>query len=247
MLTQMSWVPGDSSLVGLAQLSGERRPERLREAVAAVFRVYLSLATAGACVVLAVNGAFVRAWVGGHLFAGPAVNGLLAGLIVVSTITHGTATVTSVLGRRLHVGVATLISGAIQVGAAVVLARRFGVIGIPIAALTAQLLVLIPSLVPAFAERASLGAAPFAREVLRPWLVRSIPFVAICVLAGPMLMPIPKRVSIPLGGCIAVAYIWIVRRLVIGYPPVAAIIRSRLAMVRLDGLLPLAGVEQPPS
>ena len=70
MMTQMSWVPGDSSLVGLAQLSGEQQPDRLRDAVAAVFRVYLALATGGACVLLAVNGAFVRGWVGPHLFAG---------------------------------------------------------------------------------------------------------------------------------------------------------------------------------
>src|SRR5204863_1421033 len=128
--------------------------------------------------------------VGGHLFGGAAVNGLLAALIVVSTITHGTATITSVLGRRLHVGIATLISGAIQVAAAVVLARRFGVIGVPIAALAAQLCVLIPSLMPAFAERTSLGAARFARDVIRPWLLPSLPAIAICLLAGPMLMPI---------------------------------------------------------
>jgi O-antigen/teichoic acid export membrane protein len=247
MLTQMSWVPGDSSLVGLAQLSGEGRPERLRDAVAAVFRVYLALATAGACVVLAVNGAFVSGWVGGHLFGGATVNGLLAALIVVSTITHGTATITSVLGRRMHVGIATLISGAIQVGAAVMLARRFGVIGVPIAALAAQLCVLIPSLMPALADRTGLSMGRFARDVIRPWLVRSAPAIVVCAIAGPLLMPIPKSVSIPLGGCVALGYIWLVRRLVLGYPPVAAIIRSRLASVRLDGLVPLAGVEQPPS
>lgn len=247
MLTQMSWVPGDSSLVGLAQLSGERRPERMRDAVAAVFRVYLSLATAGACVVLAVNGAFVRGWVGGHLFGGMAMNAILATLVVVSTITHGTATIASVLGRRMHVGIATLISGAVQVAVAVMLARRFGVIGVPIAALGAQLCVLIPSLMPALAERTGLTVRGFARDVLRPWLVRSTPMIAACAMAGPLLMPIPKTISIPLGGCIALFYVWIVRRLVLGYPPVAAMIRSRLASFRLEGLIPLAGVEQPPS
>lgn len=247
MLTQMSWVPGDNSLVGLAQLSGEGRPDRLRDAVAAVFRVYLALATAGACVVLAVNGAFVRGWVGGHLFGGPAVNGILAALIVVSTITHGTATITSVLGRRMHVGVATLISGIIQVCVAVLLARRVGLIGVPAAALAAQVCVLIPSLMPALAERTGLTMSRLAREVIRPWIVRSAPAIAVCALAGPVLMPVPKAVSIPLGGCIALAYIWIARRLVVGYPPVAAILRSRLASVRLAGLVPLAGVEQPRS
>lgn len=247
MLTQMSWVPGDSSLVGLAQLSGERRPERLRDAVAAVFRVYLSLATAGACVVLAVNGAFVRGWVGGHLFGGTAMNAIVATLIVVSTLTHGTATIASVLGRRMHVGIATLISGAIQVCAAVMLARRFGVIGVPMAALGVQLCVLIPSLMPALADRTGLRPGLFARNVLVPWLLRSLPMLALCGVSGPLLMPIPKTVSIPLGGCIALVYVWTVRRLVLGYPPVAAMMRLRLASVRLEGLIPLAGVEQRPS
>jgi O-antigen/teichoic acid export membrane protein len=247
MLTQMSWVPGDSSLVGLAQLSGEGRPERLRDAVAAVFRVYLALATAGTCVVLAVNGAFVRGWVGSHLFGGNTMNAIVAALIVVSTMAHGSATIASVLGRRMYVGMATLVSGAIQVGLAVVLARRFGVIGVPIAALGAQACVLIPLLMPALAERTGLRAGVFAREVVRPWLLRSIPLIAMCAIAGPLLMPIPKIVSIPLGGCTALVYIWSVRRLVLGYPPVASMIRSRLAGVRLDGLIPLASVEQPPS
>ncbi len=246
MLTQMSWVPGDSSLVGLAQLSGERRPERLRDAVAAVFRVYLALATAGACVVLAVNGAFVRGWVGGHLFGGLTMNAVLAALIVVSTMAHGTATIASVLGRRMHVGMATLVSGALQVAAALLLARRFGVIGVPFAALGAQLCVLIPSLMPAFVERTGLTVRLFGRDVLRPWLARSLPMIALCALAGPMLLPVPKTVSIPLGGGIALLYVWTVRRLVLGYPPVAAMIRARLASVRLEGLIPLAGVEQPP-
>jgi len=171
---------------------------------------------------------------------------VLATLIVVSTMTHGAATIASVLGRRMHVGIATLISGAIQVTVAVMLARRFGVIGVPVAALGAQLCVLIPSLMPALAERTGLTARLFARDVLRPWLGRSMPMIAICAFAGPLLLPVPKTVSIPLGGCIALVYVWIVRRLILGYPPVAAMIRSRLASVRLEGLIPLAGVEQPP-
>src|SRR5207237_695206 len=97
-LTQMSWVPGDSSLVGLAQLSGEGKQERLQSAVSAVFRVYLALATAGACIVLAVNGGFVAAWVGPRLFAGPSINAALAAMIIVGSVVHGLATISSVLG-----------------------------------------------------------------------------------------------------------------------------------------------------
>ena len=246
MLTQMSWVPGDSSLVGLAQLSGEERPDRMRQAVAAILRVYLALATAGTCVVLAVNGAFVRGWVGGHLFGGGEVNAVLATLIVVGTVTHGIATMTSVLGKRLHVGVATLVAGVAQVGLAVVLGRRFGVIGVPIAALLAHVCVLIPSLIPAFSDRTGLTPVRFARDVMRPWAVRSLPLMAICAFAGLVLYPVPMWVSIPLGGLTALLYLWVVRDLVLGYPPVAAMIRARLASVRLEGLFPVTGVEHPP-
>jgi O-antigen/teichoic acid export membrane protein len=246
MLTQMSWVPGDSSLVGLAQLSGEQRPDRMRQAVAAIFRVYLALATAGTCVVLAVNGAFVRGWVGGHLFGGGRVNAVLATLIVVGTVTHGIATMTSVLGKRLHVGVATLVAGVAQVGLAVVLSRQFGVIGVPIAALLAHVCVLIPSLIPAFSDRTGLTPVRFARDVMRPWAVRSLPLMAICAFAGLVLYPVPMWDSFPLGGLTALLYLWLVRDLVLGYPPVAAMIRARLASVRLEGLFPVTGPEHPP-
>jgi hypothetical protein len=246
MLTQMSWVPGDSSLVGLAQLSGEHRPERLRTAVAAVFRVYLALATAGACVVLAVNGAFVRGWVGSHLFAGVRVNMILAAFIIVSTTAHGIAAIASVLGKRIHVGVATLLAGAVQVGLAFVLGRRSGIMGVPLAALCVQACVLIPSLMPAFCTRTGLSPLGFAREVIGPWAARSLALTAICALAGPVMYPAPLWASIPLGALAALVYLWLVRQLILGYPPVAAIIRGRLASVRLEGLLPLAGVEHPP-
>jgi len=246
MLTQMSWVPGDSSLVGLAQLSGEQRPDRMREAAAAVFRVYLALGTAGMCVVLAVNGAFVHGWVGGHLFGGGRVNAVLATLIVVGTVSHGIATIASVLGKRMHVGVATLIAGVVQVGLAVLLSRRFGVIGVPLAAVCAHALVLIPSLMPAFSDRTGLTPVRFARDVVRPWAARSLPVIALCALAGPILYPVPMWISIPLGGVTALVYLWFVRSLVLGYPPVATMIRARLASVRLDRFFPVAEVEHPP-
>jgi hypothetical protein len=41
-------------------------------------------------------------------------------------------------------------------------------------------------------------------------------------------------------------YLWCVRHLVLGYPPVASMIRARLASVRLDGFLPEPAVEPPP-
>ncbi len=229
MLTQMSWVPGDSSLVGLAQLSGEAQPARLRAAVTAVFRVYLTLATAGACVVLAANGGFVSGWVGGGLFAGYGVNGLLAAMIVVASIVHGLATMASVLGRRLHVGVATLVSGVVQLTLAFVLGRRLGLIGVPLAALCAQGFVLIPMLIPALAARTGVGPRALLSEVFRPWALRSLPVVALCAAVGPTLGGAPIWVAVPMGGVVGVAYLLLARRLILGYAPVADLLRRRLA------------------
>lgn len=243
VMTQMSWVPGDSSLVGLAQLSGEARPDRLRDAVSAVFRVYLALATGGACVLLAVNGAFVSSWVGAHLFAGAGLNAVLALLIVVSTLSHGMAVVVSALGRRLHVGLATLASGALQVLLALFLGRRLGLIGIPLASLTAQGALLIPLLVPALTERTGLTAAGLIRQVFRPWAGRSVVPVPACAAIGMLALPLPFPGAVVVGGLVGLTYAWLARALILGYPPVAALIRDRLAAWRLDGLVALAGGE----
>ncbi|MDQ3346359.1 MAG: hypothetical protein M3545_00165 [Acidobacteriota bacterium] len=242
-MTQMSWVPGDSSLVGLAHLSGEQRPERLREAVSAVFRVYLALATGGTCILLAVNGAFVTGWVGGHLFAGAPVNVALAALIIVSTFSHGMAVVVSALGSRLHVGIAALVSGVVQVCLALVLGRRFGLIGIPLASLCAQGIVLIPLLLPALANRSGLTGARLAREVLRPWASRSLPLVLVCAVAGAASGSLSLAGALLAGGVVGITYAWFARSLILAYPPVAELIRVRLAAWRLDGLLAVAGGE----
>jgi O-antigen/teichoic acid export membrane protein len=229
MLTQMSWVPGDSSLVGLAQLSGEGQPGRLRAAVSAVFRVYVGLASAGACIVLAANGGFVSGWVGPELFAGTGINTVLAAIMILSSLTHGLATITSVLGGRMQVGVATLVAGAVQTALAFGLGRRFGLAGVPAAALLAQGLVLIPLMLPALAHRTGVGLRALISDVARPWANRSLPVLVLCAVAAPSLQALPLWYAIPFGGVVGVAHLWIARRLILGYAPVAEMVRKRLA------------------
>jgi hypothetical protein len=237
MLTQMSWVPGDSSLVGLAQLSGEGQPARLREAVAAVFRVYIGLASAGACIVLAANGGFVSGWVGPDLFAGTATNAVLAAIIIMSSLTHGLATITSVLGRRMHVGISTLVAGAVQTALAFALGRRFGLVGVPIAALAAQGLVLVPLMLPALADRTGVGVSALLSGVVRPWASRSLPVLVLCALAAPTLESLPLWYAVPLGGVVGAAHLWIARKLILDYAPVASMVRKRLERFPLAAAL----------
>ena len=74
-------------------------------------------------------------WVGVDLFAGDRVNGVLAVALMVSSIGHALSVVTSVLGRRIHVGAATFVSGAVQVALAFALGSRIGVLGVVLASL----------------------------------------------------------------------------------------------------------------
>jgi hypothetical protein len=55
------------------------------------------------------------------------------------------------------------------------------------------------------------------------------------------LLPLPG--AIVAGGLVGLTYAWFARPLILGYPPVAALIRSRLAAWRLDGLVAVAGGE----
>jgi hypothetical protein len=238
MLMQMAWVPGDSGLVGLAQLTGERQGPRTREAVAALLRLYLALSTAAACVVLGFNAAFVSAWVGRDLFGGAAVNATLAGLVIVASAGHAVAVATSVLGGRLPAGAATLASGVVHVVLAVVLGRRFGLIGIPLAAVLSQALVLIPALLPGLAGRSGLGAGRLWSDVALPWARRSIPLLALAAVIGRLSSGLPLLVVVAAGGATGLAALWLLRSLILDFEPVAALVRARLAPFRLDGLVP---------
>jgi hypothetical protein len=239
----MAWVPGDSGLVGLANLAGEGDRNRLRAAVSALFRVYLTMAGAAACAVLVANGAFVSAWVGPGLFAGSVVNGALAVLMIAATMAHAAAVIGSVLGRRMQVGLATLASGALQALLALVLGRQLGLVGIPLAALMTQTLVLIPVLMRAMPALTGLTARDAVQHVLWPWSVRIVPLVIVCAAAGPFLRGVPMIGAIAAGGLLACAGLWSGRHLILDYPPVAAVIRQRLAIFGLGGLVPVPSVE----
>ena len=106
---------------------------------------------------------------------------------------------------------------------------------------------LIPLLFPALSSQSGLTWGGFLREVVQPWALRSLPLLAVCAVAGPLLLAAPMWLSIPLGGAIAFVYLWFARPLSLDYPPVTRLIRARLAALRLDGLMPLSPAERPPS
>lgn len=144
ILTQIAWVVPDSSLVGLAQLSGEGKPERVREVMLSIIRFSLLLAGLMACAVLAINPTFVRIWVGKQFFGGLTLNLLLAAEVCSATLTHALVTLIAVQGHRLSVGLATLMQGAIYILLALVLMRRFFLEGLLLADLIAPMCSTVP-------------------------------------------------------------------------------------------------------
>jgi len=231
MLMQMSWVPGDSGLIGLANLHGENRPDRLRAAVIALMRVYLALAGAGVCIVLAANPAFVARWVGPNLFAGSTVNAAIAVSVLSLTIGHVFSVVTSVLGARMRAGLATIAAGVAQVVLAYFLGRRFGLVGVVAASAIAQLFVLVPAVASEFLRYTTVSAADIVRRIALPLGARTLPIAAIAVMIGLSMPVAPLWETIGVAGAIGILYLLATRRIYLDYPPILQLVDSLTAPV----------------
>lgn len=219
-LVNLSWVPCDSGLVGLAQLSGEGRRERLRDALVVMIRVYLALAGGVACVVLAVNPAFVRVWVGPNLYAGGLANGLIAILAITTTFGHAIAVVPSVLGERMRIGVATLVSGLIHLGLAVALGLRFGIAGVVLAGIISHGVVFCALAWKSFARATGTTELALAADVVRPWAWRIAPLLLLAFLAGRVIAAPPLVITIPAGAAIGGLVMLVMRPLYLEFGPV---------------------------
>ena len=116
------------------------------------------------------------------------------------------------------------------------MARRLGLIGIPLAGLIVQVVVLVPALLPALRTVTGMSFPEMIRTVVAPWAARAISCVAQVAL-GLAASQVQIWIAIPLGGVVGLASLFLCRRLILDYPPVAQVIRMRLALFRLDGLL----------
>jgi O-antigen/teichoic acid export membrane protein len=219
-LVQFSWIPCDNGLVGLAQLAGEQQEKRLKDAVVVMVRVYLALAGAVACVVLAANPSFVRRWVGPELFAGSIANTLIAILAIAMTFGHAVAVIPSVLGQRLQIGMASLGCGLLHVGLAVTLGFRFGVTGVLAAGVVSHGIVFGLLAWRPFTRATRMSEAALLGDVVRPWLVRAAPMIALAVLIDWFVATPPLLVTVAAGGSLAALVMWHMRPLYLEFGPV---------------------------
>jgi O-antigen/teichoic acid export membrane protein len=212
--TQLVWLMPDSGLVGLAQLHAEpQSTPRVRHVVALFQQVHLLLAGAAACAVIAFNPTFVARWVGPSLFGGLTLNLLLASGIVVYSLVHALLNAASVLGNRVQVGTATLLNGMVQISAALLLGRTFGLEGVALGGLVAACLTTIPAGLVLLRRTIGLETATLLRDNALPWLLRMLPVAAAAAVVGVFHQSLRFWLTGAATGVALLAYVWHMRPL----------------------------------
>jgi O-antigen/teichoic acid export membrane protein len=222
-MIQLSWIPCDNGLIGLAQLSAEGQARRLRDALVVMIRVYLALAGGVACVIVAVNPAFVRQWVGPEMFAGPVANLLIAALAIAMSFGHAVAVIPSVLGRRLAIGVATMVCGVIHLGLAWVLGSRFGVAGVVAAGVISHGVLFSALAWKPFAQATGTTEFSLLSDVVSPWAVRVAPMILLAFAVQQIAGTPPLPVTIAIGAGLGLTVLVYMRPLYIEFGPVRAL------------------------
>ncbi|HUX33648.1 MAG TPA: hypothetical protein VMV51_07215 [Gemmatimonadaceae bacterium] len=228
---QLSWQLPDAGLVGLAQLWGEGKPERVREIVIAMLRLMLLGAGGVACAFVAFNSAFVGAWVGPDKFAGMRVTVVIAASVLALSFGHSVISVVATLGKRVESGYATLAQGAVHLVMALALGKVFGLAGIAAAGVAGVLIVVYPFSMRALQQVTGLTQRAIWSDTLVPWLKRGVPLLVIGTIVG-KLFPELNLTLVVLGPLLGVLYVVLMRGLLIGIP-VPARARGFLTRVRL--------------
>jgi O-antigen/teichoic acid export membrane protein len=231
-LTQMSWHLVDSGQVGLAQLRGEGRMDRVREIVIAMLRLTLLGAGAVACVVVAVNPSFVTLWVGAARFGGTAMNAWIAAEIVALSLTHGLFAPASTLGERVRTGYGVAAQGVFHVGAAVLLGRPFGATGVVAAGFVSSMLVAYPVGVRLVCRATGMTHADLLRGAVQPWAARVAALLVLAAAVDALRRTGSPWAPIAVAPVLGIAYLWIMRPLYRGIP-LPGRIHGALARLRL--------------
>jgi len=229
---QMSWQLPDAGLVGLAQLKGEGRPERVREVTLSLLRLVLITSGGVACAILAFNPGFVALWVGPARYGGFALNAMLAGLVIAHSLAHGLFTTSATLGTRVQAGWAALAQGGVNLAAALLFGRLFGLAGVALAAIASTALVAYPAGVWMVRKTTGVDQASLWRRVLGPWAVRAALLLALGAAVGALGTRVSPWLPIALAPPLAVLYLWAMRPLYAGMP-MPARVRPWLARLRL--------------
>jgi hypothetical protein len=185
-----------------------------------------------ACAILAFNPAFVTLWVGPARFGGLALNATLAGVVIAHSLAHGLFTTSATLGTRVQAGWAALAQGAVNLAAALLFGRLFGLAGIALAAIVSTALVAYPAGVWMVRRTTGVDQAALWRRALGPWSVRAAALLALGAAVGALGTRVSPWLPLALAPPLAALYLWAMRPLYEGMP-FPARVRPWLAKLRL--------------
>lgn len=177
-----------AALPALAELRAQRDSQRLANVMAALCLSMLLVSGGIASVILAANEGFVRWWVGNARFGGLALSTLLVVLMIGR---HWLATYTYSLfafGYERLLALLALGDGVVTVTLMYFLVRWLGPIGAPIGSVASAMLVGMPIVLWALSREMELSIAGVIAPLV-PWLLRFVPYAALCWAYSHFFMP----------------------------------------------------------
>ena len=220
----------------LSELRAANQRERLLDASVALMLAMLTVSGLVACLILALNAAFVHWWVGpaqygGHLLTLLAAIHLIARHLNVTFI-YGLFC----FGQERRISVTNLADGALSITAAIVLVPLVGPVGAVLGSLIAVMLVSVPSNIFALARETGTTSAVWVGH-LRPWLWRFVALGVASALVPSIWAPTGVMSLVGAGTVVTTVYALVMLQGLSG-GPLGAYVRPRLAGLMAAGWKP---------
>lgn len=210
---------------GLSEMRVRESRERLREVTTALTQAVLFASGLVAVVVLALNAAFVRWWVGPAQFGGGVLSALFVLLMVVRHWGTTLGYTAYSFGRERATALIGIVAGGVAVGVTLLLVPSLGIVGGALGTLAGELLVTIPLFLHVVAREVGESAGRVLAP-LAPWGGR----LAAAAIAATLLSSVWRPatvVTLGVAGLGVVAlYLLVMRPLALRPPLHAYVIRT---------------------
>jgi O-antigen/teichoic acid export membrane protein len=189
----------------LSEMRASEHRDHLKNTSVALMLAMLSISGLVGAVVLALNGSFVRWWVGPAQYGGQLLTVLFALQLIVR---HWNVTLIYGLfcfGQERRISITNLADGAVSIGAGFVLIHLYGAAGAVVGSLLAVLIVSLPFNLVGLARQT--GTTPWALVAsLWPWAWRFVLVGAGCALLPKFWVPHGVMAMIAAGTTVASVY-----------------------------------------
>jgi O-antigen/teichoic acid export membrane protein len=194
-----------SAAPALSELRTTADRARLFQVSAALAQAALAVSGLVACIVLAVNGGFVRWWVGPDQFGGVPLTLLLLAAMIIRHFNTTNVYALFCFGHEKRLALTGLADGAATLAVSAALVSTFGLAGAPLGAIAGVLLVSAPLNLTALSRETGAPQWQIV-STLGPWLWRFAMVAAIAGVAGASVRPSSFPWLAVLGGSAALLY-----------------------------------------